>query len=574
MEDILMDLMAMHDVLHEYADSIARLLGVDVVIANNKLESIVNTIPSYSERTPITVNSVLGSTIRSGQVMKVRNRKNYYGCKSCPAYKTCPISGMIAVPILYNNNSIGGILLSIPSHKINDIFDNVDNTINFLFVIAEFIATKFYVQELNEKLNRVIEAKQFLMEGDTDIVIGVNHTGFIVSFNQAAAKLLSPGDTPEGQFIGNVLPIKSIIDFLKNEIDIVDKPVIYQKDGQNQCGFLSCKRIFSNGIHIGNIIILRRISNVKDIFASYLNLLWSPLSFEALTKQGLISDDVIWRYNELPLNVDKILIEGNGLYSMSQVAGAIHYHKNRNSSLFAELDCNECKFAGFINVILDENTGDISPWGDEFFNLIGNGTLYFHSIEHLPLYLQKSLDHLLTEYEKRKGQRSLLLFSVGKPLQELKKQGLIEEHLYRRLSREQTLVLDDTQIGVEQCISNSLIFYSGVHRKPIPEFTSKAQKKLELYVRQNGLDLVRRVLEILIARQDQQVMVTVEDLEPLLPNTDVTAPNVILSQKQLEAKHIRQMLANHVPKKEIAYRLSISRSTLYRRIKELENEED
>lgn len=567
-----MDLMSMQDTLFQYADSIHQLLDVDVVIANSKLEPVVNTISSCSDRTPITVNSVLGSTIRSEQVMKVRNRKNYYGCKSCPAYKTCPTSGMIAVPIVHNKTTIGGILLSIPSHKVNSLFDNVDNTINFLFVIAELISSKFQVMESNKKMQQATEAKQILMEANTDIVFGANHTGFIISCNHAATLLLPSNASPEGQFIGNVLPIKDIIDFLKNEIDILNKPVFFELGGQTHCGLLSCRRVFSNQIHTGNIIILRKLSNVKDLLTSYLNIVWSPRSFESLTNQGLISDEVIWRYNELPLNIDRILLEGNGLYSMAQVAGAIHYQQSRNDSVFAKLDCSECTLADFIDIILDEKTGDISPWGDEFFKTLDGGTLYFHGIEHLPLYMQKRLHHLLREYDKRKDLRILLLFSLGKPLQKLKKQGLIEEDFYRSLCREQTLVFDDTQAGVEQSISNSLLFFSGVHRKPIPEFTQKAQKKLELHVRQNGLAVVRRVLEILVARQNQQELVTVEELEPLLPSTDVTTLNGTFSQKQMEEKHIRQMLANHVPKKEIANRLSMSRSTLYRRIKELEED--
>lgn len=567
-----MDLMAMQDILLGYADSISRLLEVDVVIANNKLEPVVNTISSYSDRTPITLNSVLGSTIRSGQAMKVRDRKNYYGCKSCPAFKTCPTSGMLAVPILYNNISIGGILLSIPSNRINSLFDDVDNTINFLFILAELISTKFQVMQLNEKFNQVVEAKQILMESNTDIIFGVNRTGFIISFNYAAVKLLPECDSLDGQFVGNVLPIKSIINFLRNEIEISNKPVLFEMGGQKHCGFLSCKSIFKNGTHTDNIISLRKVSNVKDLLASYINLLWKPLSFEALTNQGLISDNAIWRYNELPLNTNRILLEGNGLYCMSKVAGAIHCQKGKSESVFAELNCNECKLSGFLDVILDKNTGNITPWGDEFFKAIDNGTLYFHGLEHLPIYLQKSLDRLLTEYDKRKDHNTLLLFSLGKPLIELKKQGLIEEQLFRRLSREQALIFDDAHVGMEQCISNSLVFYSGVYKKPIPEFTRKAQKKLEHYVRQNGLELVRRALEILVARQNQQSMVTVEELEPLLPNIDITTPNSYFSQKQIEAKHIRQMLANSVPKKEIANRLSISRSTLYRRIKELEED--
>jgi len=150
-----MELIKIKGIASKFSETIAKILDIDVMIVDAQYRRIADTFHYVKELTPIERYSILGEVMNSGKVIVVQDKTIYKHCKVCKDLRDCKISGMIGVPIFYDEKVIGAISLLIPIDKTSPIFDNLPNSIDFLEKMSDLLSSKLKNFDDYEKLDLI-----------------------------------------------------------------------------------------------------------------------------------------------------------------------------------------------------------------------------------------------------------------------------------------------------------------------------------------------------------------------------------------------------------------------------------
>lgn len=96
-----MYLIEIKEIASKFAETISKILNIDVIIIDDKYNMIGNTYYYTNEPTPVSRYSMLGEVMQTGKVVAVSDKSTYKHCKNCPDLNECAISGLVSVPIFF-----------------------------------------------------------------------------------------------------------------------------------------------------------------------------------------------------------------------------------------------------------------------------------------------------------------------------------------------------------------------------------------------------------------------------------------------------------------------------------------
>lgn len=551
----------------KFAEAISKILEVDVLIVDSNLKTISNTYHYPYTPMPIHRQTIVGQVITSGKTITIEDKNNYSTCKECLDFEKCGMKGLICVPILYKDAVVGAIALIVPEHKIENVFRNVNNSIEFLERMADLLSSKMQNSDDYNNLNLIKREREVIMDSIDYAMVSMDELGYITYYNKRFKQYF--GDKTEccGMFIRDVIPHKYVTEFLLNYIEFSDKLIYFEKDSRPFYGFLSCMNINTNGIRSGMLFIFKSISNV-NIQLNEIGYNNTRMTFKFL-EEGLILEQVIEEAKRLSITSKTVLITGETGVGKELLAKAMHTFSNRANNCYITVNCD-----GIHRELLEE-----SLFGDEqSHHIVGGlgklqlahkGTIYFYKIEQMPIYLQRRLVEVFkTRTIQRAGMHDIkvdlrMIFSTSADLASLVRDGLFDDELYYRISENTIYVppLRQDKKLLEQLLLSRARFYKEKYSKKNLSFDSEAVDMLVNYRWLENRKELDKVMDNIVSRCDGQV--TVEDLAQF----NLTDQEEISLISDMEKESIAALLASNINKDEVAKTLGISRATLYRKIK-------
>lgn len=333
---------------------------------------------------------------------------------------------------------------------------------------------------------------------------------------------------------------------------------------------------------IGGVEIFRDVSLIKELKKE----LKGKYSFKNVIGKNYKIHEVYELLYEVAPTKATVLIEGETGTGKELIANAIHHNSTRSGRPFIKVNCAalsegvlESELFGHVKGAF---TGAIADKAGRF-ELASGGTLFFDEIGDITLHTQVKLLRVLQEgeFERVGGTKTIkidvrVIAATNKDLKAAVDKGQFREDLYYRLKvvpihipalRERK---DDIPLLVRHFISK---FNKEMNR----DITNLSPKAMELFMEYNYPGNIRELEHLMehafVRCQDKTILP--EHLPRELQNVDVIDKAMESDEplKELERETVLRAL-NETGWKylECAKRLKISRTTLWRKMKELKIE--
>lgn len=545
----------------KFAEVISKTLDVDVLIVDSNLKTISNTCRYFDKFTLVSRTSVVGRVILTGETVAIDDRANFSACKNCPEFYECEMTGIIGVPIFYNDTVVGAIALVLPKQRVPTIFKDVRNSIAFVENMSALLSSKIRNRDDYNSLSIIRKEREVLMDSIADAIVSTDDLGCIVYYNRQFLKFFDLGEDCIGKMITQVVPHQVIRGFLDKTEDTHDKMVYMGQAGQLFCGFVSFSNIVINGNRNGMLFVFRSMSNEnhdwEEISAQH-----PVASFDQVEKH-VFPADTVRKAKRLAMTDKPILIEGEKGTGKRLLAQCIHEFSGRGRKSMVIVDCG-WPFHSEQDEFLFGELGRLQA--------AHKSTLFFHHVERLPLYLQEKLASFVqTQTIRHKSGFDIyldvrLLFSASNEAEKLVEQGRLCDKLYYSICAKALAIppfrSDTTRL--HHLIKSRINQYGQRYGKTQLQIHEQAMQQLLRHTWPQNLREIESVIDRLAAVCGDQI--EPEDVAMLKLNEEDKMFQKSLCD--LEKEQISRLLKTIHNKDEVARILKIGRATLYRKIKE------
>lgn len=560
----------MKEACEMFAAAISKVLDVDVMIVDQSLNRVANTFRYPHNPIPIRRMSIIGKVITSGELLTIDDRSNYFVCKNCPDIDECEITGLIGVPIFFHKQVIGAIALIVPNRNTNSLYKNFRNSKDFLEKMADLLASKVQNIYDYEKLNLVKKEREIVMDSMEDAILSVDELGYITYHNKIFSNYFHVETSLAGSNFLSELEHPLMKECFYSRSNLSNKLIYAEYQGKSFYGLLSATSMVINGEFRGMLFLFKSLNKLNYTF----NVLTTKTSASFGEFSQTASDKMkraVAAAKKLAVSDEIIIIQSEGNCGEEILAQSIHRFSSRSEHCFIKVDCTCPAISMLENEIFgNENALDMSGSMGKIL-LSHKGTLYFHEINELSLYLQKRITNFIKT--KKIGQNHLsdididtrMIFFTKVPLLNLLDSGKLDEEFYYWLGANILLVpsLRDRKSDLPKLIETNLAFFANQLGLPVPTLDSALMDALCAYDWPNNLKELEQVAEQIVLRSNGGT-VKLEDASYL---SFCLTQKAVKSMDDVEREHIASMLAQKKNKEQIAKLLNISRGTLYRKIK-------
>lgn len=586
----------------KYTETVASVLDVDIEIVDDRLIRISGTgiYKSKINESVVTEGFLYDEVIQTGQELVVLDICDNQLCIECSHYMKCLNKVIIAVPIKYNNRTIGVIgAISTDKTKKVEISAKIDNYLKFVNHICDLISMKIEEHEVSKsssrKMNMMIEIIENVEKGV--VILDINSK--ISYINNIALKKLDIGK----DIVENIVKIVSVESSSNGhellEIDIDNK--IYNINAK-------IIPVYPYINQYDKIIIFDK-TYIYHKGHGKVNSGWGNSDIESIIGNSESMVKVKERTKKLAKSNSTVLITGESGTGKELIARAIHAEGSRWNKPFIAINCAaipenllESELFGYIKGAF---SGASSGGKVGKFELANEGVIFLDEMGDLSMPLQAKLLRVLQERKfARIGSNKLIdldirvIAATNKNLLKLVNEGKFRDDLYYRLNvipinlpplRERkddieaimmkfvskySLELDIKLNQIEKNVMNMLVNYNWPGN--IRELENAVEYMMNL-VGEDGIiykDMLP--LDILnyynIEGNSFKSNNDVTKFEDDIVSGIVENQEKILSIKELELTYIHKLLNKYgrdtKTKKKIAKDLGIGLATLYRKLEE------
>ena len=291
----------------------------------------------------------------------------------------------------------------------------------------------------------------------------------------------------------------------------------------------------------------------------------------SLHNMNLTLNDVMKKAQSISLLDENVLLTGERGTEKDQLASYIHSESTRGTNGFITIDCSLVN-EDIWHKILDKNSSE------NVFKLTANGTIYLKNVEHLSIVNQR----LLYTYLIENKELPMIIASASEDISEYVDNGNFEHDLYYLLSELSLPIppLRDREVDFESLIQVYINTFNFEYGKQISGIRPNALHMMSKYPWPGNLDeLIRVIKETVISiegpfikEEDIKHALRTRVMEKATSSTPIL--NIQGTLKDIENEIIVHVLheegGNH---SKAAKRLDINRSTLWRKLKEINSEE-
>ncbi|HBF2956797.1 TPA: sigma 54-interacting transcriptional regulator [Clostridioides difficile] len=586
----------------KYTETVASVLDVDIEIVDDRLIRISGTglYKSKINESVVTEGFIYDNVIQTGQELVVLDICDNQLCIECSHYMKCLNKVIIAVPIKYNNRTIGVIgAISTDKTKKVEISAKIDNYLKFVNHICDLISMKIEEHEVSKNSSRKMDMMIEIIENVEKGVIILDINSKISYINNIALKKLDI----DKNIIENIVNIVSVESSSNGhellEIDIDNK--IYNINAKIIPVYPYINQY--DKIIIFDKTYINHKGHVK------VNSGWGNSDIESIIGNSEAMLKVKERTKKLAKSNSTVLITGESGTGKELIARAIHAEGSRWNKPFIAINCAaipenllESELFGYIKGAF---SGASSGGKVGKFELANEGVIFLDEIGDLSMPLQAKLLRVLQERKfARIGSNKLIdldirvIAATNKNLLKLVNEGKFRDDLYYRLNvipinlpplRERkddieaimmkfaskySLELGIQLNKIEENVMNMLINYNWPGN--IRELENAVEYMMNLvgddgiiYKDMLPLDILNyyNINGNICKNKDINIIFEDEIVGGIVENQER-----ILSIKELELTYINKLLNKYgrdtKTKKKIAKDLGIGLATLYRKLEE------
>ena len=527
----------------DFARAISDVLETDVIITDADMNVIGSAFQYFSLYQDIKIGSLMAEVFYDNQDVLLEHKRDKESCRQCPEYLVCKMESFVGVPIRLDHRTIGVIALILPKDRGKALFKKINSTVTFMHSMADLIASKI----TDSQYSRIIEEKNDELKGilnanDTALVY-TDFYGNILFANESFRKLFWITEPLLGKRIQELFPYEAIQETFRTQ-QRKNRMMKAAIERNHFYGIINIKPIYEHEHGASMLFTFRKYSEIQKESVQFTN--GSYITFDFL--EDICDMELLKRARTYAReNRNIILVNTDDAEINELVAKAIHNESSRklkdilimhSSSIYQDYLCE---------YLFGE---------DGLLKNIHDRTIIINYPERMQIYYQERLAEVI---ENRKKQRDLepvrIIFCTDQNLEERCQAGLFSQRLYDIMQGQSLRPVHTVHTDRELFLrytENMLDYYCSIYKKSRTAAAiapADYERLMRMEINELNIQLEMAVLH------DGYVHAATE-----LPD---------ISSRAYELKQIRELLDAGKTQKEICSRLSISRSTLNRRIAEL-----
>ena len=524
----------------DFARAISDVLETDVIITDADMNVIGSAFQYFSLYQDIKIGSLMAEVFYDNQDVLLEHKRDKESCRQCPEHLVCKMESFVGVPIRLDHRTIGVIALILPKDRGKALFKKINSTVTFMHSMADLIASKI----TDSQYSRIIEEKNDELKGilnanDTALVY-TDFYGNILFANESFRKLFWITEPLLGKRIQELFPYEAIQETFRTQ-QRKNRMMKAAIERNHFYGIINIKPIYEHEHGASMLFTFRKYSEIQKESVQFTN--GSYITFDFL--EDICDMELLKRARTYAReNRNIILVNTDDAEINELVAKAIHNESSRklkdilimhSSSIYQDYLCE---------YLFGE---------DGLLKNIHDGTIIINYPERMQIYYQERLAEVI---ENRKKQRDLepvrIIFCTDQNLEERCQAGLFSQRLYDIMQGQSLRPVHTVHTDRELFLrytENMLDYYCSIYKKSRTAAAiapADYERLMRMEINELNIQLEMAVLH------DGYVHAATE-----LPD---------ISSRAYELKQIRELLDAGKTQKEICSRLSISRSTLNRRI--------
>lgn len=527
----------------DFARAISDVLETDVIITDADMNVIGSAFQYFSLYQDIKIGSLMAEVFYDNQDVLLEHKRDKESCRQCPEYLVCKMEAFVGVPIRLDHRTIGVIALILPKDRGKALFKKINSTVTFMHSMADLIASKI----TDSQYSRIIEEKNDELKGILDAndtaLVYTDFYGNILFANESFRKLFWITEPLLGKRIQELFPYEAIQETFRTQ-QRKNRMMKAAIERNHFYGIINIKPIYEHEHGASMLFTFRKYSEIQKESVQFTN--GSYITFDFL--EDICDMELLKRARTYAReNRNIILVNTDDAEINELVAKAIHNESSRklkdilimhSSSIYQDYLCE---------YLFGE---------DGLLKNIHDGTIIINYPERMQIYYQERLAEVI---ENRKKQRDLepvrIIFCTDQNLEERCQAGLFSQRLYDIMQGQSLRPVHTVHTDREfflRYTENMLDYYCSIYKKSRTAAAiapADYERLMRMEINELNIQLEMAVLH------DGYVHAATE-----LPD---------ISSRAYELKQIRELLDAGKTQKEICSRLSISRSTLNRRIAEL-----
>lgn len=417
-----------------------------------------------------------------------------------------------------------------------------------------------------------------------DAVVAVDNEGRIYLINDKARKFFFKDEQIEGRHLRDVFGRgnRRFLRMVETTPYLTDREVrIHSKNGSGDYNLTSSPIVASNGAVIGSVLIFSEIKRIKTLVAKMIGAK-ADFRFEDICGSSASFLETLDHARLVARNSSNVLLLGESGTGKDIFAQAIHNASSRRDGPYVAINCaaipRDLITSELFGYAEGAFTGSRRGGNQGKFELADGGTIFLDEIAEIPLELQTVLLRVIEDKSVvRIGSSRVrpvdvrIIAATNKDLPYEVGRGNFRKDLYYRLNVFSIRILplkerpEDIPVLVEFFIDK----FGNKSGKEIARIDDKVMDAFLKYSWPGNVRELQNVIERMInyARTDELTL----DLVP--PEIVATNGRLLGSGEELqspaetERKLIARMLTLNFPKKQIARKINVSRTTLFRRMK-------
>jgi transcriptional regulator with PAS, ATPase and Fis domain len=501
-------------------------------------------------------------------------------------FKYSHVSSGCAAPLFDPDGTfIGGITMYCRSDRINN------------HAYAMTIATAHLIEN-QMKINRSLdEAKaayikseiansyqQAVLTSIPDALIAIDNNGLITLINDQAKRILSLG---QASLLGQELRLvlgkenRHLFSLIETNDQLVHDVEIRIQSGKAWNDFtLTCNPITSSaGEVLGNILILVEIKRVKKLIANVIGAK-ANFSFDVICGRNINFLNTVEQAKLAAQSSSNVLLLGGSGVGKDVFAQAIHNAGERRNAPYVAINCcaipRDLISSELFGYEEGAFTGSRRGGSQGKFELADGGTIFLDEIGEMPLEMQPVLLRLLEEKSliriggvKVRPVDVRIIAATNKDLLDEVYNGNFRKDLYYRLNvfTIHLLPLNERPDDIPLLLDYFVKKYSRLLKKRIDRIDQKIIDFFQQHEWPGNVRELQNVVERMInCAQTNQLTADLIPVDVIHQAVGVKSKIEIQSTRDFEKQTIARLMEMGVSKSEIARKLGINLSTLYRKI--------
>ena len=579
MKSILFDI---QDSVIKYANIISKISRVDVEVMDENFYRVAGT-GIFKDKVNQDMSSesfVYKTVLETGVTKIISDPGKDEACRLCPNNVDCMETFEISTPISLNGKTIGviGMMSSDIEHK-ELIMDNIDDYLELLSQISEFISAKAYEEIEEKRVKDIMEALREVTVQMNEGIIIVGHKNDILTLNENAKKQLSLDD----EVIGTEIDIEftgDIIDDLREYyVRILGKT--YTLIG-------SVVNLDNDNVMFSKIFLFSDIQKIKTNIHKSMTTI-NPLAIDNIIGTSKNTQKLKSEITKISKSNSTVLITGESGTGKEMVATAIWKSSKRKNQPFVAVNCGaipepllESELFGYVKGAF---TGADSKGRIGKFELANKGIIFLDEIGDMPLYLQVKILRVLQERKiTRIGSNHEIdldirvIAATNKNLEQMIEEKKFREDLYYRLNVIPMHItpLRERRMDIKPIVDLLVERYAMLSEKKYSYMTDEAINVLQAYDWPGNVRELENTIEFMINMMEEDGVLGIHTIpENVKEIQEVEGDNIFVSRlDQLERQEIEKALEIYGrstdDKNLIAKKLGIGIATLYRKIDKYE----